>query len=153
MTKRREPRQHRRHQAWTVDDARWFLESTWHAREALYAALVLVLVLGLRTGEVLGLAWDQVDLDEAELYVGEQFQQVRGKLVRREVKTETSEAPLRLPICATAQAQASQARRLARMTVAAVCCCRKIKNGQPHDRDWSVNWVGDTGIEPVTSSV
>jgi hypothetical protein len=49
------------------------------------------------------LSWDQVDLDEAELYVGEQFQQVRGKLVRREVKTETSEAPLRLPdLCATA---------------------------------------------------
>jgi integrase len=70
MTKRREPRQHRRRQPWTVDDARWFLESTWHAREALYAALVLVLVLGPRTGEVLGLAWDQVDLDEAELYVG-----------------------------------------------------------------------------------
>jgi integrase len=58
---------------------------------------VLVLVLGLRRGEVLGLAWDQVDLDDAELYVGEQLQRVRGKLVRREVKTETSEAPLPLP--------------------------------------------------------
>jgi integrase len=49
---------------------------------------------GLRRGEVLGLAWDQVDLDDAELYVGEQLQRVRGELVRREVKTETSEAPL-----------------------------------------------------------
>jgi integrase len=59
--------------------------------------------LGLRRGEVLGLAWDQVDLDEAELYAEEQFQRVRGKLVRREVKTETSEAPMRLPdMCATA---------------------------------------------------
>ena len=56
MTKRREPRQHRRRQAWTVDDARWFLESTRHAREALYVAFVLV--LGLRRGEVLGsLSW------------------------------------------------------------------------------------------------
>jgi integrase len=103
MTKRREPRQHRRRQAWTVDDARWFLESTWHAPEALYAAFVLVLVLGLRRGEVLGLAWNQVHLDEAELYVGKQLQRVRGKLVRREFKTETSEAPLRLPdLCAAA---------------------------------------------------
>ena len=103
MTKRREPKQRRKQKTWTVDDARWFLESTWHAREALYAAFVLVLVLGLRKGEVLGLAWDQVDLDAGELYVGEQLQRVRHQLVRREVKTETSEAPLPLPdLCVAA---------------------------------------------------
>jgi integrase len=103
MTKRREPNQRRKRQAWTVDDARWFLESVWHTGETLYAAFVLVLVLGLRRGEVLGLAWNQVDLDAAELYVGEQLQRVRNKLVRREVKTETSEAPLPLPdLCVTA---------------------------------------------------
>jgi integrase len=85
------------------EHSRWFLESVWHRGEALYAAFVLVLVLGLRRGEVLGLAWDQVDLDEAELYVGEQLQRVRHELVRREVKTETSEAPLPLPeLCVTA---------------------------------------------------
>ena len=70
MTKRREPRQRRKRQAWTVDDARWFLESAWHAGEALYAAFVLVLVLGLRRGEVLGLAWDQVDLDDGRAVRG-----------------------------------------------------------------------------------
>jgi len=97
MAKRRETKQRRKRQAWTVDDARWFLESTWHAGEALYAAFVLVLVLGLRRGEVLGLAWDQIDLDNAELYVGQQLQRVGRRLIRREVKTETSEAPLPLP--------------------------------------------------------
>ncbi len=103
MTKRREPKQRRKQKTWTVDDARWFLESTWHAREAMYAAFVLVLVFGLRRGEVLGLAWDQVDLDAGELYVGEQLQRVRHQLVRREVKTETSEAPLPLPdLCVAA---------------------------------------------------
>jgi integrase len=79
------------------------LESAWHAHETLYAAFVLVLVLGLRRGEVLGLAWDQVDIDAAELHVSEQLQRVGGKLIRREVKTETSEAPLPLPdLCVTA---------------------------------------------------
>src|SRR6185312_6936874 len=103
MVKRREPRQRRKRQAWTVDDARWFLESAWHAGEALYAAFVLILVLGLRKGEVLGLTWELVDLDAAELYIGEQLQRVGGQLLRREVKTETSEAPLPLPgLCVTA---------------------------------------------------
>src|SRR6266566_675368 len=102
LSGRRESRRRKR-QAWTVDDARWFLESAWHARETLYPAFVLVLVLGLRRGEVLGLAWDQIDLDNVELYVAEQLQRVRHELVRREVKTETSEAPLPLPeLCVAA---------------------------------------------------
>ena len=66
-----------------------FLNRPWHDNDALYAAFVLVLVLGLRKGEVLGLAWELVDLDAAELYVGEQLQRVRRQLVRREVKTES----------------------------------------------------------------
>jgi integrase len=103
MTKSREPKRRRAPQSWTVDDARWFLESAWHAGESLYAAFVLVLVLGLRKGEVLGLTWELVDLDAGELYIGEQVQRVGGQLLRRQVKTETSEAALPLPeLCATA---------------------------------------------------
>jgi integrase len=103
MTSRRAPRSRREPQAWTVEDVRWFLESAWYAGETLYAAFVLVLVLGLRKGEVLGLDWQQVDLDGAELYVGEQLQRVGRRLIRREVKTEASEAPLPLPpVCVIA---------------------------------------------------
>jgi len=102
LSNRRQARPRKR-SAWTVDDARRFLESTRHAGEALYAAFVLILVLGLRKGEVLGLTWELVDLDAAELYVGGQLQRVGGQLVRREVKTETSEAPLPLPgLCVAA---------------------------------------------------
>jgi len=37
------------------------------------------------------------------LYVGEQLQRVTGKLIRRQVKSESSEAPLPLPeLCVTA---------------------------------------------------
>jgi integrase len=103
MAKRREPKQRRARQAWTVDDARWFLESAWHAGEALYAAFVLVLVLGLRKGEVLGLTWELVNLDTGELYIEEQIQRVGRELLRRPVKTDSSEAPLPLPeLCVTA---------------------------------------------------
>ena len=49
--------------------------------------------------------------------------------------------------------RAPQAQRLAHLTVAAVCCCRKIKNDRLQDHNRPLSWVGDTGIEPVTSSV
>jgi integrase len=93
----------RKRRWWTVDDARRFLESTRAADESLYAAFVLILVLGLRKGEVLRLTWELVNLDAAELYVGEQVQRVGHELIRRQVKTETSEAPLPLPkVCVAA---------------------------------------------------
>ena len=61
---------------------------------------MLILVLGLHKGEILGLTWELVDLDAAELYIGEQVQRVGGQLLRREVKTETSEASLPLSFAA-----------------------------------------------------
>jgi hypothetical protein len=60
LPNRRELRRKRR--SWTVDEARQFLESARHADDVLYAAYVLVLVLGLRKGELLGLTWELVDL-------------------------------------------------------------------------------------------
>jgi integrase len=60
-------------------------------------------VLGLRRGEVLGLAWREVDLDAGEVYVCWQLQRVSRQLLRRPTKTEASGAPLPLPeICVTA---------------------------------------------------
>jgi integrase len=101
LPNRREPRRKRR--SWTVDEARQFLESARHDDDVLYAAYVLVLVLGLRKGELLGLTWELVDLDTAQLYIGEQVQRVGHQLLRRETKTEASEAPLPLPdLCVTA---------------------------------------------------
>jgi integrase len=93
----------RRGRAWTSDEARAFLESARVDDDPLYAAFVLILVLGLRRGEVLGLMWDDIELDRAELRVSRQLQRVRGTLYLRDTKTETSEATLPLPdICTTA---------------------------------------------------
>ncbi|MFK5647989.1 tyrosine-type recombinase/integrase [Ornithinimicrobium sp. LYQ121] len=82
---------------WSVDDARRFLESARDAGDAMYAAYVLLLVLGLRRGEALGLAWEDVDLEQGEAYIAWQVQRVDGQLLRRRTKTPSSDAPLPLP--------------------------------------------------------
>jgi len=93
----------RKRRWWSVDEARRFLETTRRNQEALYAAYVLILVLGLRKGEVLGLTWELVNLDAGELYISEQVQRVGGHLLRRQTKTDSSDAPLPLPdVCTTA---------------------------------------------------
>jgi len=63
-------------------------------------------------GEVLGLTWELIDLDAAELYVGEQVQRVGNELLRQ-VKTETSEAPLPLPALCVAALSLHQAQQQA----------------------------------------
>ncbi|GAA5188213.1 hypothetical protein GCM10023322_38350 [Rugosimonospora acidiphila] len=93
----------KKRKAWSSDDARRFLESARTDDDVFYAAYVLVLVLGLRKGEALGLTWDDIDLDGAELTIGRQLQRVRRQLLHRETKTEGSDATLPLPdICVAA---------------------------------------------------
>jgi integrase len=101
LPRRQRPKRNRK--AWTTDEARSFLESARRDHDPLYAAYVLVLVLGLRKGEVLGLCWPDIDLPNATLTINQQLQRVGGKLLHRETKTEESDAELPLPnICETA---------------------------------------------------
>lgn len=97
------PRKSRKVKPWSVAEAQQFLASAREADDPFYAAYVIILVLGLRRGEMLGLAWERVDLDKGELFISEQIQRVNHKLLRRETKTDTSDAPLPLPaICVAA---------------------------------------------------
>ena len=97
------PSRRHRGKAWSSEEARRFLESAKTDRDPLYAAYVLILVLGLRKGEVLGLAEDDVDLEAGELSIGFQLQRVGRQLLRRETKTEASDDTMPLPaICVSA---------------------------------------------------
>ena len=108
----------RKRKHWTVDEARKFLESARTHDDPLYAGYVLMLVLGLRRGELLGLAWEDLDLDASEARIGWQVQRVGGELVRRTTKTHSSDAPLPLPdICI--QALAHRRRMETRLRLAA----------------------------------
>jgi integrase len=72
---------------WSVEEARRFLESARQDNDPLYAGYVLILVLGLRRGEALGLGWNEVDIDAGELRVAWQLQSVAGHLLRRVIST------------------------------------------------------------------
>jgi integrase len=88
---------------WSVEEASRFLESARTARDPLYGAYVMILVLGLRKGEVLGLEWSNVLLDRNEVLIQKQLQRVRRRLLHSETKTDASEALLPLPdICRAA---------------------------------------------------
>jgi len=96
---------------WSVQEALTLLsESKGHP---LHAAFVLILMLGLRKGEVLGLSWDDVDLEGRTLRVHHQLQRNEDReLVRVEVKTARSERVVPLPVvCVRAlrQRRAAQA--------------------------------------------
>ncbi|MFJ3519529.1 tyrosine recombinase XerC [Streptomyces sp. NPDC090131] len=87
----------RRIKPWSVAEAGQFLADAAARDDHLFAAWVLVLCLGLRRGEVLGLTWKSVDLDAGELYVDHQIQRAGREILHRETKTEESDDFLPLP--------------------------------------------------------
>lgn len=86
---------------WTAKEAITFLGTA--RRHRLYAALVLLLVLGLRRSELLGLRWQDIDFENQQFTPTKQIQREKGKLVVKNLKTDSSHAALPLPeLCADA---------------------------------------------------
>ena len=89
---------------WTLDEVHRFLASARADDDPLYAAYVLMLVLGLRKGELLALNWPEVNMDAPELTLEWQLHRIGGELRhRKKMKTEDSEDTMPLPeICVEA---------------------------------------------------
>ncbi|MFE4536704.1 tyrosine recombinase XerC [Streptomyces scopuliridis] len=87
----------RRIKPWSVAEAGHFLADGVARDDHLFAAWVLVLCLGLRRGEVLGLTWKSIDFETGELYVDHQIQRAGRQILHRETKTEESDDFLPLP--------------------------------------------------------
>ncbi|MEV5403659.1 tyrosine-type recombinase/integrase [Streptomyces albidoflavus] len=102
---------------WSAREAIAFLRSARAHR--LYAACVLVLVLGLRRSEVLGLRWQDIDFDQRQFTPLKQVQRVKGiGLVLKDLKTESSHAVLPLPeFCARALKERRELQDLERRIV------------------------------------
>jgi integrase len=77
--------------------------------EALYS---VALAMGLRQGEVLGLRWEDVDLDGASLSVRQSLQRIGSAFEFVEPKTVRSRHTLALPSVAAAALRAHRTRQL-----------------------------------------
>jgi integrase len=73
---------------WTGTEVKTFLETT--ATHRLHALFVLALMTGMRRGELLGLRWEDLNLETARLSVRHGLVETEGKLVLAEPKTAYS---------------------------------------------------------------
>jgi integrase len=83
-----------RQHPWSAAEARAFLRAA--RRDPLYPAFVLLLAYGLRRGEVLGLSWKDVDLDQGVIRIRQQLFRVGGRLRLGPVKTAAGRRDLPL---------------------------------------------------------
>ncbi|MEU5401072.1 MULTISPECIES: tyrosine-type recombinase/integrase [unclassified Streptomyces] len=75
---------------WTLDETLDFLAAS--RKDPLYAAFVLAIAMGLRRGEIVGLRWVDVDLDNRVIHVRQQVQRRRGVLYNDETKNRRRRA-------------------------------------------------------------
>ncbi|MYW14607.1 tyrosine-type recombinase/integrase [Streptomyces sp. SID2955] len=73
---------------WSLEETLTFLEAA--RKDPLYAAFVLAIAMGLRRGELVGLRWSDVDLDNRVLHVRHQTQRRRGVLYDDDPKSRRS---------------------------------------------------------------
>jgi|GEM_PF-208855 len=71
---------------WTAEQTLAFLDTARGHR--WYGAYLMLLAYGMRRGEVLGLRWRDVDLDQGTIHVQQQLQRIGSKLMAGDVKTE-----------------------------------------------------------------
>ena len=77
---------------WSSAEALAFLTAA--ADDPLYPAFVLLLLYGMRRGEVLGLRWQDIDLGRSILHIRQQIQRVQGELRIGPVKTRAGSRDL-----------------------------------------------------------
>jgi integrase len=79
---------------WTADEAKQFLGVA--RPDPLYAAFVLLILYGLRRGEVLGLHWTDIDFEAGTIQIRQQLQRIQGELILGPVKTRAGQRDLPL---------------------------------------------------------
>ena len=123
----------------TEDETRRLLETARGKRfEGVYT---LGLALGLRRGELLGLKWEDVDLDHAQIRIVRSLQRIGKELLLTETKTAKSRRTLPLPQNAVRALRTHRKRQLE----------GRLATG-PAWRETDLVFTNSTGgpVEPVT---
>ncbi len=81
-------------QPWSADEARRFLGAA--RGDMLYPAFALLILYGLRRGEVLGLRWSDIDFEAGTIQVRQQLLRVSGQLILGPVKTRAGQREMPL---------------------------------------------------------
>ena len=88
------PENPKRPRPWTVEQCQLFLERS--DTDRLLPMYHLLIVTGMRRGEVVGLRWSDVDLPDRSAVVVQQITEVRGRSIVSTPKTKRSERVLAL---------------------------------------------------------
>lgn len=87
--------EHHEIQPLSAQQARAFLHAV--TGDRLEALFTVAVALGMRQGEILGLHWKDVNLDEGTLFVRYQLQRIKGAIRFVEPKTKRSRRTIKLP--------------------------------------------------------
>lgn len=101
---------------WSLNETLDFLTAA--RKDPLYAAFVLAIALGLRRGEVVGLRWENLDLEKREIPVRTQRQRVRGVAYEDDPKGRRRKQTLPLPALCVAPLRWQRLRQTAMREVA-----------------------------------
>ncbi|MGW2348161.1 tyrosine-type recombinase/integrase [Actinacidiphila glaucinigra] len=80
---------------WSLDETLDFLAAA--RTDPLYAAFVIAIALGFRRGEIIGLRWQDVDLEQRVIRVRKQRQRVHGEVYDDDPKGRRRKQSLPLP--------------------------------------------------------
>jgi integrase len=93
-------------------EARTFLDAAREAEDRFEALYVLAITTGLRRGELLGIRWDDADLDRGTLRVGRALVREGGRYVVGETKTKRGRRRVNLTPRTVAALKAHRKRQL-----------------------------------------
>jgi len=82
----------RKMNVWAIDEVQRFLKASKNRK--FYIAYVLAVYTGMRRGEILGLKWDDVDLEEGIIHVQRTLYKINNKIVFRNQRRAVQNAPL-----------------------------------------------------------